>query len=386
MVDCDFCGSHQVGDVYVPAGTIRAATVTLCDECGLLQTRYGQHERDRTPRMSGDADWGNVRWCKSFRMDAVKGALETFLPIKQEFSVLDIGSNRGDFLEWVLSAYPNAKVFGIEPDERLAASYSEQLRSAVTFKRFEDCAFADSSIDFVYCVQTLEHARSASEMLKGIWRVLKDGGLAFIEVPNTNVLKYSHTVEEFFIDKHSFHFTERTLRPFVESIGFEVVKSNEDNDRHNVSFYLRKSVNSSNLVYRGQIGASVIGETRRAVAGYSQNLVLNRQLLPKVVEKIDTLNDRMKVAFWGATTIFDVLVRYGGLDPSSVKLLVDTYLHRFASDNHGVLIQEPDAIKAYDPQVCIVLARFSADAIADIARGYGVRNVLTFEQLICSVK
>ncbi len=88
---------------------------------------------------------------------------------------------------------------------------------------------------------------------------------------------------------------------------------------------------------------------------------------------------------WGATTIFDLLVKYGGLDPAKVPLLVDSYVYRYLPLHHGVAVKAPTALRVAGPDVCIVLARFSADAIKDSARQFGVRNVISFSELLQSV-
>jgi hypothetical protein len=91
---------------------------------------------------------------------------------------------------------------------------------------------------------------------------------------------------------------------------------------------------------------------------------------------------RQNVAFWGATTIFDLLVKYGGLDPTQVRLLVDSYVHKYLPTHHGVKVQPPTALRVAQPDVCVVLARFSAAAIGEAARKYGVRNVINFSDVL----
>jgi hypothetical protein len=108
----------------------------------------------------------------------------------------------------------------------------------------------------------------------------------------------------------------------------------------------------------------------------------NREALPKVVETLHMLMARQSVAFWGATTIFDLLVKYGGLDTSKVRLLVDSYVYKYLPEHHGVQVQNPTALRTVQPDVCIVLARFSTGAITDAARKYGVRNIIGFSDLL----
>ena len=135
---------------------------------------------------------------------------------------------------------------------------------------------------------------------------------------------------------------------------------------------------------RGLSNEPLAAEMASLIEFYADTIQRNRGLLPNIVAKIEVLNAKMNVAFWGATTIFDLLVKYGGLSPTSVRTLVDTYLHKFAKSTHGVPIQSPDVLRRNVPDVCIVLARFSSKVIERDARSFGVRNVITFEQLISS--
>jgi hypothetical protein len=103
------------------------------------------------------------------------------------------------------------------------------------------------------------------------------------------------------------------------------------------------------------------------------------------VETIHHLMSRMKVALWGATTIFDLIVKYGGLDTARVECLVDSYVYRYLPRHHGVAVQDPSVLRAFQPDTCIVLARHSSDAIVESARKYGVRNAITFSGLMSQV-
>ena len=43
-------------------------------------------------------------------------------------------------------------------------------------------------------------------MLKKCFEILKENGFMFLEVPNSEVIKNKDNVEEYFIDKHHYHF------------------------------------------------------------------------------------------------------------------------------------------------------------------------------------
>ena len=134
---CDLCGSDSHEDVYRPIGTRREAAVCVCNRCGLVFTRYGNDNRNREPTPSGDADWGNIRYAKGFRLDALKPLMVD--KVRAAKRILDVGSNRGDFLRWAAQDNPEADLFGIESDERLTtddypefAEYTKDKMSLVS--------------------------------------------------------------------------------------------------------------------------------------------------------------------------------------------------------------------------------------------------------------
>jgi len=113
---------------------------------------------------------------------------------------------------------------------------------------------------------------------------------------------------------------------------------------------------------------------------------LNRKNLKKVVAKLEPFMERQKVAFWGASKIFDALVRFGGLKTDSLICVVDEYLWKILPEAHGIAVEHPDVLKEKNPDVVIVLACSSANEIARKIRRLGIRNVVIFSQLLSSVK
>ena len=55
-----------------------------------------------------------------------------------------------------------------------------------------------------------------------------------IDAPNIAFLGSDDVVEEWFIDKHLFHFSPRTLARMLEATGFEIVEGPDRTDRDNL--------------------------------------------------------------------------------------------------------------------------------------------------------
>ncbi len=196
--------------------------MAVCRQCGLSYSRYADVPYTRDPRPSGDADWGNIRWAKGFRLDALRPQLTGLVRDGKMSRVLDVGANRGSFLEWLLEQCPDTKFTAVEPDERVVTTYRDRPEIDIRLAKLEHTTLEPDAYDFAYCCQTLEHADSPASMIASMHSALKVGRVMFIEVPNIEVISYPLTVEEFFIDKHTTHFGHRLLTSYVEWSGFRL--------------------------------------------------------------------------------------------------------------------------------------------------------------------
>ncbi len=378
---CDFCGTALDRVIYIPQKSRRGAEVALCGKCGLLQTLYGRPETERISTLSCDADWGNVRHGKGVRFDAAREALAG-VDWSGMSQVLDVGSNRGDFVRWVNRLHPHLSIHAVEPDARVVGSYRDDDAFEMSISRLEDLVLDAARYDFVYCSHTLEHAASASGMLTQISHALVPGGLLFLEVPNIAALRLEDTVEEFFIDKHTFHFDRAGLVDYVEHLGFEVLSAEDDNDIYNVSLLVKRANPPNATPYSPAVEVELAAK-KALLATYADILAANRRKLKQLVDNlIIPFVARQKVAFWGAARIFDALVKYGGLSSNQVGCLVDSHLWSIVGQTHGTPIRKPDYLKRYEPQVVIVLARSAATHIANDVRSLGIRHVVKFQDLL----
>lgn len=371
-IKCDFCGSTDCPPVYKPIGTKRNNRVCICNNCGLVFSIHDDIPYSREPNPSGDADWGNIRFCKTQRFEEIKQWMPT--DVKR---VLDVGSSRGHFVRWMKEHNPSAEITAIEPDGRIA-DFPNDI--TCTISKLEDVyvALRKNHFDFVYCVQTLEHSDSASAMLKQIYDLLVPNGTLFLEVPNIEAYRFPQNIEECFIDKHNFHFSKGVLVNYMLDMGFDVAVNLDD---LNVRIFATKNdeVSINKTEFRVK---SIVNDPHELIKTYAENIQRNRAKLPAVVEKINRFYNNVKVAYWGANVLFDLMVKYGGLDPKKTGLLVDDYIYEYLDQIHGVPVKHSDALRVYQPDVCIVLARHGADIVAEKARKFGIRNIVKFYDLL----
>jgi SAM-dependent methyltransferase len=387
---CDFCNSADLVLCHRPADSERDSRIFGCPRCGLVQSHVSDDykSKQRVASISSGANWGNIRHGKSLRMDGSLKFIRRHIDDASRIgTVLDIGSNRGDFMKAVPEVFPNCtEVLGIEPDFHVIDWLRDDCRQQVTHGRLEDVPLKDEHFDFVFSSHTLEHSHSAKEMLQRTLACLKPGGLHFLEVPNIENLKDRDIVEEFFIDKHNFHFDREILIHFVKAIGFDVIAGETSEDRYNITLLLKKARRPLSPDLSGLVSPLRVQAQFRMISEYIERLSTNRSLLKEVAREIESIATRSKVAFWGGGRIFDALVRFGDLDTSKVLYAVDTFIGRYLPRFHGLEIVLPQKLTTNRPDCVILLARSSVADILEMLKRAEVSRVVLFPEILQSAR
>lgn len=112
-------------------------------------------------------------------------AVRTMKEIKTSQPVImDVGCSSGYLVSELKAAMPEASLIGADfirgPLERLASTLPGVPLLQFDLRR---CPLPDESLDGVTCLNVLEHIDDDERSLRQIWRILKPGGLAHIEVP-----------------------------------------------------------------------------------------------------------------------------------------------------------------------------------------------------------
>jgi SAM-dependent methyltransferase len=361
---CDLCRLPALEPAYRPDGTIRGITVHICNNCGLVQSLP---RIDRAPRreaaVSGDADWGNVRYGKGFRTEACLKLMRRHADFLAPLRVLDVGSNRGSFARHFLAEAERADLVAVEPDERVAEACARLPRTTLIEARIEDTNLPTESFDVVHSCHTIEHLASPRAVLNEHWRVLMPGGLLILDAPNIAIIGGEDILEEWFIDKHLYHFSAATLAQLLDSCGFEIIEGPEPGDNQDLLFAAIKRPISTRAP---NVEASEATRARQLVTQFRRTRSRNLSALVAVADELEGLAPR-RVVIWGAGRLFDALVKHGGFDPTRLAGLIDTHLSAHMNERHGVTLHGPQALADIDPGVIVVMSRAFAREIALIA-------------------
>jgi SAM-dependent methyltransferase len=136
--------------------------------------------------------------------------------------LLDIGCGKGYF---VASARGNGwESFGLDISQYNIIYAREILKQKVILTDLREAAFPDDYFDVVTLFDTLEHLRDPFPYLKEVYRILRRGGLLYIETPNFNSLSRRLWNKRWavFSPCHFYYFTPATLKEKLEEVGFKI--------------------------------------------------------------------------------------------------------------------------------------------------------------------
>jgi len=105
---------------------------------------------------------------------------------------VDVGSGMLSIFEF--RGNKDSTVFAVEP---LLSEYNKKIQlddSTVEYigESGENMSFADSSLDFAFCCNVIDHTPDPKKMAQEIWRVLKPGGRFFFEINFDDELSPAH--------------------------------------------------------------------------------------------------------------------------------------------------------------------------------------------------
>jgi len=91
---------------------------------------------------------------------------------------LDVGCGKGRYLRLLKEKYPTSKLYGVDISQKMLEACPKKINTIEG--SILDIPYPDKSFDFVYCIETLEHAIRIESAIKEMIRVLKPKGKLLI--------------------------------------------------------------------------------------------------------------------------------------------------------------------------------------------------------------
>src|SRR5262249_44818393 len=140
--------------------------------------------------------------------------------------LLEIGCATGLFLADAHNA--GYWVTGIEPASAHRELLPAHIASAVLPEKLEDADLADNTFDVIVAMQLLEHLINPVVFTEKIKKILKPGGVAYVETPNFDCVSRHLQVESWMNSNvgpgHWHLFNPRSMGALCDRIGLRVVR------------------------------------------------------------------------------------------------------------------------------------------------------------------
>jgi 2-polyprenyl-3-methyl-5-hydroxy-6-metoxy-1,4-benzoquinol methylase len=226
QVPCPFCG----GDDPAPERQLNGFSLVRCRRCAFYYVN---------PRSSDEAlntlytKRASEAFIPLYTKMASPSVIETFnqtLDLLEKLApqkgrMLDVGCASGHFFEQALKRGWDAQGTDISNWAKEAA-LSRGIHNLYV-GRLVDLHFPDHHFDVVHAAQVLEHMTNLREELAEMRRILRPGGLLYVDVPNYRTLPILMGRDDFLLNmppQHIIYFTPRTLRTVMESAGFKDIQ------------------------------------------------------------------------------------------------------------------------------------------------------------------
>lgn len=145
-----------------------------------------------------------------------------YVPSKE--SLLEIGCGNGFFLEEALEQ-GFGKAWGVEPSVSAVKNASDKVKRFIKNDTFKKGLFENNFFDVVCFFQTLDHIIDPNKFLRTCYEVLKEKGVIFCIVHDTDSLSARLMGEKspIFDIEHTYLFNKQTLRRLFEKNNFKVL-------------------------------------------------------------------------------------------------------------------------------------------------------------------
>lgn len=382
--NCAVCGESKAEilhnqEFYLPEGHPLAAgyEVLACQACGFVfadtvvdQAAYDQfyakrskYEDSKTSTGSGLADWDARRLRET--ADAIAGQAAG-----TDARILDLGCANGGLLG-ALKSKGFLELVGVDPSEACAAAtrkiYNVDAVAASLYSLPDLGLF-----DIITLSHVLEHLEDLQGAARNFARLLKPGGMVYIEVPDAS--RYSEFLIAPFQDfntEHINHFSHRSLRRLMSAVGL-------------VPFIEgRKTIESTKGVpYPALYGFYEAGKAE-AEPGRDEKLVgqmrvyieRSRRMLHEMDETIGrALEKNRRVVVWGTGQLTSKLLKQTRLAEAEIISFIDSNPIHHGELWMGKPVVAPQAVDS-SASLLIATTIHQDDIVAAIGR-MGLRNEL----------
>jgi 2-polyprenyl-3-methyl-5-hydroxy-6-metoxy-1,4-benzoquinol methylase len=183
--------------------------------------------------------------------------------------LLEIGSGRGDFLH--LLERNGFEVSGCEPGNAYFISRSKYPHIEFKHNIFEANDYNTGSYDVVVLQNCLEHIPNPKEVIRGVWDILKENGILFVQVPDFEFSLSNNIYSDVYFE-HVLYFNWNNLKMFLNNNNFQILHHENLNERRDQISIAKKT--SGSISYKEISNERINGYKNKAnlfIKGFNEH-------------------------------------------------------------------------------------------------------------------
>lgn len=159
--------------------------------------------------------------------------LKKIKKVKKNGKLLDVGTNMGFFLR--IARDMGFETEGVEPSPSLSEIARKEWGLNIHTAFLEEADLPKKNYDIITLIDVFEHVTNPKKLLETSFELLNDDGIVAIKVPNGNYNHFKMKLAKALGKKegmdiwdcceHVSHYTPKTFKNIIESVGFEIKKS-----------------------------------------------------------------------------------------------------------------------------------------------------------------
>jgi SAM-dependent methyltransferase len=201
--------------------------IVKCANCGFIFLNPRPAQEEVVNFYPADFNRESPTWIHRLLSASLSPIRNSIIKILKKYKnsgkLLDIGCGSGRFLS--LMQEQGFDVWGCELNANSREFAPRSLAGRIFYKELSECNFPEKSFDLVIMLQSLEHIYAVDKLFQEIKRILKDDGVLYIYVPDSDFFEFSFFGPYYFnleVPRHLYCFTRNSLGNLLSREGFKV--------------------------------------------------------------------------------------------------------------------------------------------------------------------
>jgi ubiquinone/menaquinone biosynthesis C-methylase UbiE len=396
-INCPICKSNEAVNILdLNCGNLdnsilyQSVRINACTECGHIYNRLLPDEIEKITKYynkesaplnlslinkSGDRPGSDSPFAFK-RYTELYNIISPY--IHNDFRVLDVGCATGGFLDY-LHEQGLSKLYGIDIVENYVNFANKKSNYIIKLGNVQSIPLDDASVDLLVMDQVMEHLADPAKALKEAKRVLVDGGLLCIGVPDASRYDtiYFFDFFWFLVREHIQHFDIEHLKILAELEGFKLITYHRSNalivsekmilPNLNVIFRLTHGIRELNI---SEDYFKLKKEIERYIAKNFEKLNKKREIINSLIAS------QKPLYIWGIGREFLYLYESAGLKNCNIVGLIDMNPYKQKTFTvSGRRIEDKSILKkAKSDSFLIITATAHIKQIKDLLSNIGYRG------------